>query len=330
MSDGDPWSNDTYNRVTRKRIASGKAFQYTKTTKANRRWEAHDDLKVLKDRGDGVKIPVTRESRDSARYPVTTPIVVGFDVTGSMGTNPAILQRELKGLMGIIDRNGVVSGPQIAIAAYGDTNGDAVPLQLSQFECNNLIDENLDNVFLEGRGQGNGGETSTALAYFIAKHVVTDAWDKRRKKGYMFLIGDECALPVSADASVRFLGETEPHTITPEEAFAAAAERWNIYFLVVDTLDAYRQHSFEKYCKLLGVKHVIPLESTESAPAIIATIIALSEGTMAKSEVKGHLVDAGFSNKTAIEAVNATKNIAEKVGGNGSLSIDTRYADLGL
>lgn len=327
MSNGDPWSASTYARVTQKKIDSGSAFQYTASTKRSGRWEAHDSLKVLKDRGDGVDVPVTRESRDSDRYPVTTPIVVGFDVTGSMGSNPEILQRSLKGLMGIIDRKGVVSGPQIAIAAYGDTNGDKVPLQLSQFECDNLIDENLDNVFIEGCGQGNGGETSTALAWFVARHVVTDAWEKRGKKGYMFLIGDECALSVSQYASVKFLGEPEPHTITPEDAFAAASEKWDVYFLVVDTWSARDQHSFEKYSKLLGGDHVIALETAKSAPAIIASIIALSEGTMAKSEIADELVDAGFSKETAIAAVSATKN----VGDNGSLSkVDARYADLGL
>lgn len=320
MSNGDPWSKSTYDRVTRRKIDSGTAFQYTRSSKSAGVWEAHDNLKVLTPNGE----PVTRESRDSDRYPVTTPIVVGFDVTGSMDENPAILQSSLKGLMGMIDRKGLVSGPQIAIAAYGDTNGDYVPVQLSQFECDNLIDENLDNVFIEGHGCGNGGETSTALAWFVARHVVTDAWEKRGKRGYMFLIGDECALSVQPDESKRFLGEPEPRLITPEDAFSAATERWDVYFLVVNNWSAQYQDSVRKYKDLLGDDHVIVLESTESAPAVIASVIALTEGTMDRSEMACELEDAGFGAETALAAVNATAN----VGGNSIAKVS--YADLGL
>lgn len=324
---GGKWTRDTYDRVTASKVSSGRTFAYTADAMRTGRYEAHDNLKVLDEKGR----PFTRESRDSEEHPESTPIVIGFDVTGSMGDNPQILQKALKGLFGMLVRKGVASDPQVAIAGYGDTECDRVPVQLSQFESDNRIDDNLDNVFVERGGGGNAGEMSTALAWFVARHVVTDAWEKRGKKGYMFLIGDECALPVSRAEAHRFLGEAQPHEITPEEAFAAAREKWDTYFLLVDNYAATYQHSHAKYAKLLGDDHVIVLETTESAPAVIASVIGMAEETVDAGTLATDLVDAGFELAVADAATRATAAIAR--GGDADATIakaDAGYADLGL
>jgi len=315
---GGSWTRDVYDRVTRSKIDSGTTFAYT-TSKSRGVYEAHDGLKILDEQGR----PVTRESRDSDEHPETTPIVIGFDVTGSMGHNPEILQRELKGLFGMLVRKDVVSDPQIAIGAYGDTWCDKVPVQFSQFESDNRIDDNLDNVFIEGCGGGNNGETSTALVWFVANHVVTDAWEKRGKRGYLFLVGDECALKVRADHAKTHLGESRD--ITPQEAFSAVREKWDTYFLLVDNHAAYWQNSKAKYEELLGKDHVIKLESTESAPAVIASLIGMAEGTVDDKSIVEDLVDAGFSTQVAIET-RSTVGI-NTVKGDVAMEV---YGDLGL
>ena len=320
---GGVWSHEVYDSVTTRKVSSGTTFGYDRFAKSTGRYEAHDDLKVLDADGN----PVTRESRDSNEHPESTPIVIGFDVTGSMGGNPAILQKSLKGLFGMLVRKDVVSDPQVAIGAYGDTHCDRVPLQLSQFESDNRIDDNLDNVFVEGGGGGNSGETSTALAWFVANHVVTDAWEKRGKKGYLFLIGDECALRVSSSQSSMFLGESQSREITPEEAFALAGERWNTYFLLVDNSAAKWQQSREKYERLLGNDHVVTLQTTDSAPAVIASIIGLNERTVDASSLTNDLVEAGFEQSTALAAVRAT---ADMGSGIAKAEVDGSYADLAL
>lgn len=318
---GGVWNKDVYDSVTTAKVSKGTTFAYTASSKRSGVYEAHDDLKVLDEDGR----PHTRESRDSDEHPESTPIVIGFDETGSMGENPAILQRELKSLFGMLIRKDVVSDPQVAIAAYGDTHCDRVPVQMSQFESDNRIDDNLDNVFLEGCGGGNGGETSTALAWYVARHVVTDAWEKRGKRGYLFLIGDESALEVSSDESHRFLGEDEPRSITPEDAFSAASERWDTYFLLIDNMAAKYQGSREKYESLLGADHVITLETAESAPAVIASVIGLVESTVTADTLATDLAEAGFSSEVALAARNATAGIS-----GGIANVDGGYADLGL
>ena len=316
---GGTWTPMAYSRATATKIDSGTTFEYTKAAKRSGRYEAHDDLKVL----DADGRPVTRESRDSDEHPESTPIVIGFDVTGSMGENPAILLKSLKGLFGMLVRKDVVSDPQIAIGAYGDTHCDRAPIQLSQFESDNRIDDNLDNVFIEGGGGGNRGETSTALAWFIAKHVVTDAWEKRGKRGYAFFVGDECALEVTEWQSRDFLGEPQGIEITPQEAFGALKEKWDVYFLLVDNYAAKMQNSRVKYADLLGEDHVIKLETTESAPAVIAALVGIAEETV--DNMSTELVEAGFDSDVALAATRATSGVSGK-----AVAVNAEYGDLGL
>lgn len=312
---GGTWTVQSYDRVTKGKIDTGTTFAYTSYAKTHGVREAHEDLRIIKDG----KI-LTRESRDSDEHPESTPIVIGFDVTGSMGENPAILQKALKGLFGMLVRKGVVSDPQVAIGAYGDTVYDNVPVQFSQFESDNRIDDNLDNVYVERGGGGNSGEMSTALVWYVAHHVATDAWEKRGKKGYLFLVGDESALPVSADAASRFLmaqGE-----ITPEDAFNDAMEKWEVYFLLVDNWAARDQHSEHKYKQLIGDDRVIVLQSTESAPAVVAAVIGLAEDTVDADSLTTELAESGFSAEVAMEAAKATAS--------GTVSKVVEYPDLSL
>jgi len=79
--------------------------------------------------------------------------------------------------------------------AIGDHEYDRAPLQVGQFEADDeLLDVHLKNTYLEGGGGGNRGE-SYALAWaFAGRHVKTDAWEKRKQKGFVFTIGDEAFL----------------------------------------------------------------------------------------------------------------------------------------
>lgn len=316
---GGTWTRASYDRISKAKLDGGTAFAYTTSTKTRGDYKAHESLRVV---ADGK--PVTREARDSDEHPESTPIVIGFDVTGSMGENPKILLKSLKGLLGMLVRKDVVSDPQIAIAAYGDTHCDRVPLQLSQFESDNRIDDNLDNVFIEGGGGGNSGETSTALAWFVARHVVTDAWEKRRKKGYFFLVGDESALSVTQGQADKFMGEHTQHDITPELAFGLVKEKWDTYFLLIDNYAAKWQESQKKYEKLLGKEHVLVLQDANAAPAIIASVIGTREETV--DDLVRDLVDAGFDSEVALVAASEASG---KLG-TTTKNADMSYGDLGL
>lgn len=320
------WDSSTYDRVTRSKITSGDAFSYTRSAFSSGRLKAHEALDPLKDGKSTI-----RESRDSAEHPESTPIVIGFDVTGSMSDNPKLIQQSLKELFGMLIRKDIVSDPQIAIGAYGDAYCDSVPLQIGQFESDNRIDDELDNVFIEGGGGGNDGETSTLLARYVAANVNTDAWDKRHKKGYMFLIGDERALDLKATQLKEYLGVEQPSNMTAKDVFASLNERWNVYMLLIDNGAAEYQHSREQYGELMAnPQHVVVIKNGSLAAATIASIIGSVEETTDSQTLSTDLVDAGFSKDIADAARSATVGLYHDGDKAVSADVSNEYGDLGL
>jgi hypothetical protein len=104
-----------------------------------------------------------RESLDSADNPEATPIIVALDVTGSMGI---IADRIAKGglgqlFQGILDRK-PVQNPHLMFMGIGDARTDEAPLQVSQFEADNRIVDQLTKIWLEGNG---GGITAKATIW---------------------------------------------------------------------------------------------------------------------------------------------------------------------
>ena len=168
------WSTNVYDEHNRYKAAAGKStFDYSDTLHHSGRstWHVHA---TLNPHGVG-----SRESRDSAEHPASTAIAVMFDVTGSMGEVPVTLQKKLPELLGLLLRKGYVPDPQILFGAIGDATCDSVPLQVGQFESDNRMDENLENIFLEGGGGGQRTESYELAMYFIARHTDIDCWNKR-------------------------------------------------------------------------------------------------------------------------------------------------------
>jgi hypothetical protein len=206
------WSADTYNSVTSARISSGTSFAYsnnTHTTVPRSAWKAHEDLKATIVAGDKSLLAgeVVRESRDSDEHPTSVPVVVMFDVTGSMAGIPKVFITKMKELFSLILRKGYIEHPQVLIGAVGDAYSDSVPLQVAQFESDNRVDEALDKVFLEGGGGGGNHESYDLAMWYIANCTATDAFEKRGKKGY-------CNTPDAPiwmkDQTFKPLGKIEP------------------------------------------------------------------------------------------------------------------------
>ena len=183
------WSDDHYKDRAKLRAEAGKdAFEYDheiKTGQADR--TVHEKMNPR-----GVQV---RESRDSDAHPESHAVGVLFDVTGSMQTVPRILQANLPKLMGLLIHKGYLEHPQILIGAIGDATCDAAPLQVGQFESGIEIEEDLGKLFLEGGGGGQVTESYELAMYFMARHTAIDCLEKRGKRGYLFVIGDEAPYP---------------------------------------------------------------------------------------------------------------------------------------
>ncbi|RTL24043.1 MAG: VWA domain-containing protein [Burkholderiales bacterium] len=220
-----------------------------------------------------------RESRDSADHPRALPIAFALDVTGSMGDIPrALAQRDLPQFMRLLQAC-AIEDPQVLFMAIGDATSDNAPLQVGQFESTaELIDQWLTWSYLEGGGGGTGSESYELAFYLLARHTDTDSWVQRRHRGYMFMTGDELPYPaVSRHQVGTLLGDQLDEDIPVEEAIAAAAEQYHLFFLIPDLQR--RQRCEDRWRDLLG-DHVICMESPDDTCYVAAALVGLTEGRL--------------------------------------------------
>lgn len=297
------WDPGAYSARQQYRAATGKSFAFSQamSSRPQHLRQVHPSLDPKWVNSAGQKV---RESRFSGKHPNARPVGVLFDQTGSMGEGPRILQKKLGGLNGVLLRRGYLEDPQILFGAIGDArNGEVAPLQAGQFESGVEMDAQLDNIFLEGNGGGNGGESYGLALYFFARHTASDAWDKRRQKGYLFLTGDECPHPVITRAEIeRYIGDKVEGDIRIEDLIREVRQRYHLFFLHVNNDTAQWQNSRRRWKDLLGTG-VIPLESLETISETIALTIGLTEGTLESvDDGVRHLLEAGADPRAARSA----------------------------
>jgi hypothetical protein len=212
-----------------------------------------------------------RECLDSTDHPHTIAVMLGLDVTGSMGIIPHELIKDgLPHIMSTIIEAGT---PDVALCflAIGDHINDHGSLQVAQFEASDeLLDKHLQNVWLEGGGGGNGGESYPLAWYTAANHTKTDCFDKRGQKGVLITIGDE---NLHTDYPAEFFKEAfgptcrvEKNT-TAAELLAAAKEKWHVYHLGLPS-----GHTMSRWKELLG-PNFIPVNDHNEVPKRVAEIV---------------------------------------------------------
>src|SRR5207249_1997861 len=156
-----------------------------------------------------------------------------LDVTGSMGRVVRGIHQDLPQLHELILGHQYIPHPQILFAAVGDATCDRVPLQVGQFESDNRMDQHLENMILEGGGGGQKTESYELALYIAARHTAIDCWEKRGRKGYLFIIGDETAYPVVKHQEVkRLTGENLSEDISLDQIIAEARQRYHVYFVI--------------------------------------------------------------------------------------------------
>jgi hypothetical protein len=177
-----------------------------------------------------------RECRDSEAHPNTVPIILQLDLTGSMGSIPHDLIKDgLPTLMGDLVQNGVPDA-SLLFLGVGDHECDSYPLQVGQFESGDAeLDMWLTRTYIEGGGGGNAGESYLLSWYFAANHTVTDSFEKRNKKGFLFTIGDEpCLNNLPKSAKTEIMGDTARGQVTTaEELLKESQKTYNVYHLHV-------------------------------------------------------------------------------------------------
>ncbi len=225
-----------------------------------------------------------RESCDSELNPLSTPIIVAVDQTGSMGYLAENLIRKGLGVLieEIYDRK-PVTDPHIMCMAVGDAWCDQAPLQVTQFESDIRLTEQLEKFYLEGNGGGNSYESYNLPWYFAATRTKCDAFLKRNKKGYLFTVGDEPPPPsLMAAHARRFLGDKNlRQDMSTREVLALVSRKWQVFHIMIAEGSYYKRNPDEtkkKWNDLLGQKAITLSDYTNLAELIVSTI-QINEGS---------------------------------------------------
>src|SRR5450631_2785666 len=130
---------------------------------------------------DPAKFRGRRESRDSVANPASNAILIGADVTGSMGLIAETLVRQGIGtafeeiLARAADPNaGMIADPHLLVMGLGDVACDRGPIQVTQFEADIRTAEQLERIWLEGGGGGNNHESYDLAWYFAAMRTTIE------------------------------------------------------------------------------------------------------------------------------------------------------------
>lgn len=304
------WSPTSYfARSDAKRARGVDTFDYSARAKASGDLRVHQTLDP-----QGMLV---RESRDSAEHPESNAILISLDVTGSMGKVVRGIHQDLPRLHELILGHKYIPHPQILFAAVGDATCDQVPLQVGQFESDNRMDENLENIILEGGGGGSKSESYELTLYVAARLTSIDCFEKRGRKGYLFIIGDELAYTTVHRAQIQRIFGTDPQADIPlTQIIAEAKQKFHIYFVIPGGASHGKDKDVEQFwVKHLGREHVLSLADPRETSECIAATIGLKEGIISAPHPQSSNAQPDSSGGTLQRMINS---LAKLFGGGKS------------
>lgn len=255
---------------------------------------------------------IIRESFDSADHPDSVPVAILFDVTGSMSEVPKKFISKLGNLMKLLVKKGYLLHPQILFGAIGDATCDTAPLQIGQFESSNEIDEALSLVYLERGGGGHITESYELGMYYMARHTDLDSLNKRGKKGYLFMMGDEIPYPnVKKSEVAEFIGDTIQDNIPTPEILAELRNKYEVYWILPGGTSNYDHETVNKTLQNLFGQNLLRLPNADDVCELIASTIGLNEG-YDLNDITTDLVSVGADAASVTRAVAVVKDLASK------------------
>lgn len=270
------WSSQSWGSYAAQNVTGKSQSQLFKQS------QLHEDVNPLNFK-NGI-----RESVDGDDHPLSTPVAIFTDVTGSMGVLAETVVRTLDTVCEeLLDRK-PVTDPHLLTGAIGDAYTDRSPFQATQFESDIRIAEQTQKLFIERNGGGNGGESYALAWLFAAQMTATDAYDKRGKKGYIFTVGDEpvhgveesgqgSSYGVTREQAKRVLGLDIERDLTANECLAMARKKYNVYHIVVNPT-GYHREGVEKTFGRLMPENLLWLEDVTALSETIVSVIEVNEG----------------------------------------------------
>lgn len=226
-----------------------------------------------------IKLP--REALDSAMSPHSRGLIFAEDVTGSMGRYLlSLIQKQFPKLIKEV-LNRFSFNPHIMFMGIGDVSeGDIAPLQVTQFESDLRMLEQLEKLWLEKHGGSNPYESYILAWYFAAKYCKMDCYDKRGEKGFIFTFGDEEPTPRLTSGELRTVfgdrPELDKRTVSATDCLEMVSEKFYPYHIILHGGN-YDNIVVHKWKNLLGGQ-ACDLEDYDCLPDLVCAIIDMYEG----------------------------------------------------
>ena len=219
---------------------------------------------------------ITRECRDSEEHLETIPVILALDVTGSMSEAAVEVAKKLNTVMTKLYEE--VKDVEFCIMGIGDLYCDSGPIQISQFESDIRIAEQLDKLWFEFGGGGNFWESYTAAWYMGSRHCELDCW-KRGKKGIIITMGDERLNPYLPYGALKFnTGDDLEADVQTDNLYAEAVKKFDIYHIQVDHGNKWDIDNIVKSWEILG-DHFKRANMDNIADTIVDIIVNNESGT---------------------------------------------------
>ena len=286
---------------------------YSTTVRSKSKEEVFSRRRISED-FDPMNISM-RESRDSESNPNSNAIIIAFDETGSMGDIPNYFVREGLGkLVSEIYDRVPVPDPHVMIMGFGDAWTDNSPLQVTQFEADIRIAEQLSDIYLEGNGGGNQYESYNLPWYFAARRTSIDCWEKRSKKGYLFTVGDEPLSPTLEASHVRnIFGDQVEKDMSTKDVLAMANRMYDVFHVVVEEGWHYRHYPenvMSSWREVLN-QRVLPLSDYTKLAECIVSAIEINEGRDAATVSSSWDGSTSMVIADAVKSLTATPSVSE-------------------
>ena len=234
------------------------------------------NVKVGKGDRKGLQL---RESIISDANPDPTPIILALDVTGSMrDVVHQIATVELPKMMTEIHSRAVVSDPHVMFMAVDDVHVQGHgALQVSYFEPDLKIVEQLRQLWLVGNGGGNSSESYDLAWYFAGRYTYLENFEKTGKTGFLFTIGDE-PFPVDVNRPEQLeeiFGPGEYERTTPLNALKMAQRKFQVFHVSVEK-GGYDLSGWDKH---LGANHLrVPARDLRHLTEVVLATMTIANG----------------------------------------------------
>lgn len=188
-----------------------------------------------------------RECCNSDEHPNTVPVILALDVTGSMGEACKETAEALSQIMDTLYTK--FKDVEVMVMGVGDFECDDAPLQVSQFESDVRVAQQLDQIWMEHGGGGNRYESYTAPWLFGLYRTKLDAFDKQGRKGIIITMGDE---PLNPDLPLgrvkEYLGKVDGEQLSAKDLetktlYENASKKFDIYHIGVKS----RHNAYDRY-----------------------------------------------------------------------------------